>query len=105
MLWQLENMAPFTYYAFLHFLTDVFYVVSCALKYGVGEVLVICWENPAIVTGFCMLCFLACVVTCIRLFMWAKQWVKQYINEQVFGNIAKLMVQNMQNEQMKPKKK
>ena len=98
-------MASFTFYDFLHFLTDVFYVVSCVLKYGVGEVLVICWENPAIVAGFSMLCFLAFVVTCIRLFMWVKQWVKQYINEQVFGYMAKLVAQNILDEQINPKKK
>ena len=105
MLWQLENMAQFTFYNFLHFLTDVFYVVSCVLNNGVGEVLVICWENPAIVTGFSMLCFLACVVTCIRLFMWVKQWVKQYINEQVFNRFAKLVAQNILDEQIMSKKK
>ena len=100
MLWQLEKMAEFTFYNFLHFLTDVFYVVSCVLNNGVGEVLVICWENPATVTVFCMGCFLFFVVMCVRVFKWAMQWVKQYINEQVFGYMAKLVAQNILDEQI-----
>jgi hypothetical protein len=99
------KMNTFTVYQFLHFLTDVLYVVLWPSQYILGKLLVLWWENPVIAMALCMGCVVAFVVTCVRVFMWAMQWVKKFIAEQVFNRFAKLVAQNILDEQIKPKKK
>ena len=103
-------MNPFTVYQFMHFLTDVLYVVSCLLKSGVGELIVFCWENPMTAVAVVTCCVVAFCALLVRLCTWVCMGVKKSLhegvfNEEVFNYIAKLVTQNTQNEQMKPKKK
>ena len=98
-------MKTFTFLQFLHFILDVVYVgVSTAWDVW-EEFLQLCWDNPVTAMALCIGCVVAFVVTCVRVFMWAMQWVKQYIAEQVFNRFAKLVAQNILDEQIKPKKK
>ena len=99
------KMNTFTVYQFLHFLTDVLYVVSCSLKYGVGELLVFCWENPMTAVAAVTSCVVVFCALLVRLCMWFVAWVKNFLHEEVFKYMVKLVAQNVQNEQMKPKKK
>ena len=98
-------MQKFTFLQFLHFILDVVYVGVSTVWDVWEEFSQLCWDNPVTAMALCIGCVVAFVVTCVRVFMWAMQWVKQYIAEQVFNRFAKLVAQNILDEQIMSKKK
>ena len=98
-------MKTFTFLQFLHFILDVVYVGVSTVWDVWEEFLQLCCDNPVTAMALCIGCVVVFVVTCVRVFMWTMKCVKWYINQQVFGHFAKLVAQNILDEQIMSKKK